>query len=118
MCALLPLLATGYQIAAKSLADGARLGAAAAAPLLALLVHPMFLLLIGCETASFAVWIYVLARMPLSEAFPMSALGYVFVIAASHFVFHEPVGATQLVGSAAIMTGAWLIGSGAPRGIS
>ena len=70
----------------------------------------MFAVLVACEIASLALWMYVLARMPLGEAFPLSALGYVFVIAASHFVFGEPIAAVQLVGSAAILAGAWLVG--------
>jgi drug/metabolite transporter (DMT)-like permease len=57
----------------------------------------------------------VLAEMPLSAAFPLSAVSYVLIIAASALVFHEPVGLLQVVGSLAILVGVWLIGRGGPE---
>lgn len=106
----LPLLALGYQIAAKCAADvlaavpfgwqwlqaAARLGA----------VHALLLI----ELASFAAWMVVLQVMKLSAAFPLSACSYVLVIGASWVLFHEPGNVLQVTGSTAILAGAWLIG--------
>ena len=80
---------------------------------------PSVQILLVCEVASFVAWMTVLSEMPLSAAFPLSAVSYVLIIAASAVVFHEPVGLLQVLGSLAILTGVWLIGRGgreAPAG--
>ncbi|MDB5457981.1 MAG: Permease of the drug/metabolite transporter superfamily [Caulobacter sp.] len=110
--AILPLLTLGYQVAAKASAThlaGARFDLAWLASAARL---PTVQLLLVLEVASFAAWMTVLAEMPLSAAFPLSAVSYVLIIAASAVVFHEPVGALQGVGSLAILAGVWLIGRG------
>lgn len=110
--AILPLLSLGYQIAAKASADhlaGIRFDARW---LLAAARLPSVRILLVCEVASFAAWMTVLAEMPLSAAFPLSAVSYVLIIAASVVVFHEPVGLLQVMGSLAILAGVWLIGHG------
>jgi len=44
---------------------------------------PTVQLLLVFEVASFVAWMTVLAEMPLSAAFPLSAVSYVLIIAAS-----------------------------------
>ena len=107
--ALLPLFVTGYQITAKVIADRA-VGAGNSVGLLSILTNPAFLLLVLCEIGSFTLWMYVLARMQLSEAFPLSAISYVFVMFSSWLVFHETGSVSQVIGSGAIIIGVWLIG--------
>ena len=107
-CAL-PLLAVGYQVAARQTADvlgnlpfgWAWLYKAARTPWM----HALVLI----EAASFVTWMLVLARMQLAAAFPFTALSYVLVIAASWGVFGEPGHVLQVMGSAAILVGVWLI---------
>jgi len=65
---------------------------------------------IGLELATLAVWVAVLSRLKISEAFPMTAFGYVLVVGMGWVVFHEPVTAAQIVGGAAILGGLWLLG--------
>lgn len=108
---LLPLLVTGYQIASKRIADDARGGDWLAS----ILTHPVLPVLVALEIASFATWMYVLARMQLSEAFPLSAVSYVFVLLASWVLFGESGSVLQVVGSVAILVGVWLIGRGSGR---
>lgn len=110
--AILPLLTLGYQIAAK--ASAARLAQMRFDVdwLLAAARLSSVQILLVCEVASFVAWMTVLAEMPLSAAFPLSAVSYVLIIAASALVFHEPVGLLQVVGSLAILVGVWLIGQG------
>jgi drug/metabolite transporter (DMT)-like permease len=110
--AILPLLTLGYQIAAK--ASAVHLAHMRFEPswLLAAIRMPTVQILLVCEVASFAAWMTVLAEMPLSAAFPLSAVSYVLIIAASAVVFHEPVGVLQVVGSLAILAGVWMIGRG------
>jgi multidrug transporter EmrE-like cation transporter len=52
----------------------------------------------------------VLAEMPLSAAFPLSAISYVLIIAAGVLVFHEHLNALQILGGGAILAGVWMIG--------
>ncbi len=110
--AILPLLTLGYQIAAK--ASAARLAQMRFDVdwLLTAIRMPTVQILLVCEVASFVAWMTVLAEMPLSAAFPLSAVSYVLIIAASAVVFHEPVGLLHVVGSLAILVGVWLIGRG------
>jgi drug/metabolite transporter (DMT)-like permease len=107
--ALLPLFVTTYQITAKVIADGAG-RAPNRAGLSAILSNPALVALVGSEIGSFVLWMYVLARMQLSEAFPLSAISYVFVLLSSWVVFHETGSVGQVIGSAAIVIGVWLIG--------
>jgi drug/metabolite transporter (DMT)-like permease len=110
--AILPLLTLGYQIAAKiSAAHLAEMRFDVDWLLAAARLSSVQVLLV-CEIASFVAWMTVLAEMPLSAAFPLSAVSYVLIIAASAVVFHEPVGLLQVAGSLAILVGVWLIGRG------
>ncbi|MBU4432973.1 MAG: transporter [Alphaproteobacteria bacterium] len=111
--AILPVISLAYQITAKSsankLADAKfDLGWLALAARM-----PSVQLLVALEIAAFAAWMTVLAEMPLSAAFPLSAVSYVLIIAASAVVFHEPISMLQIVGSLAILLGVLLIGRGA-----
>ena len=110
--AILPLLTLGYQIAAKASAGHLAHVRFDADWLLAAVRLPSVQILLVCEVASFVAWMTVLSEMPLSAAFPLSAVSYVLIIAASAVVFHEPVGLLQVVGSLAILAGVWLIGRG------
>ncbi|MBO9560901.1 MAG: EamA family transporter [Caulobacter sp.] len=117
--AILPLLTLGYQIAAKASAAHLAEVQFDAAWLLTAVRMPSVQILLVCEVASFVAWMTVLSEMPLSAAFPLSAVSYVLIIAASAVVFHESVSLLQVLGSLAILTGVWLIGRGgreAPAG--
>lgn len=65
---------------------------------------------IGCELLTLAVWMIVLSNLTLSQAFPMTAIGYVLVIAMGWTVLGEPVTLAEVVGGAAILAGVWLLG--------
>ena len=107
---IVPLLGAGYQIAAKEAADGIA-GARLNALWLPHLLHqPWTWVMLAFELASFFAWMPVLAQIQLSEAFPLSALSYVLVVAAAWTVFHEPLDALQVVGGVTILVGIWLIG--------
>ncbi len=106
--ALLPLLVTGYQVTSKWIADAAAVQGGDW--LLPILTDPSLALLVAFEIGSFATWMYILARTQLSEAFPLSAISYVFVLLASWVLFRETGSVAQVMGSAAILVGVWLIG--------
>jgi multidrug transporter EmrE-like cation transporter len=68
-----------------------------------------------CEMLTFAVWMVVLSQLSLSAAFPMTALGYVLVIGLGWTVLAEPASLVEVIGSAAILAGVWLLGEGEGR---
>ena len=106
---VLPPLALGYQITAEATAH-------------ALMSTPFGVVwfikgsglvsvrwLIGFEIASFVVWMIILDRMKLSQAFPGSAMSYVLVLALSALAYHEQIPSTALFGSCTILIGIWLV---------
>ena len=116
LCALLPILGLGYQVAAKETAQALAQTHFGVAWLAELLRQPWAAALLAFEIASFAAWMTVLARLRLSAAFPLTALGYVLIIGVSWTVFHEPASAAQVVGGGVILAGVWMIGRGEPQG--
>lgn len=111
---LLPLATVAYQIAAKQVSS---CGGSTSAPRqwLACVLHtPWSAAMVVSDIAGFVAWMLVLGRMTLSAAFPLSALSYVLVIAASWTVFREQASPAQLVGSVLIMAGVFLLGRGEP----
>jgi drug/metabolite transporter (DMT)-like permease len=106
----MPLLGVLNQYCAERVAHGL-LGVAFGLPWFVVAAgSPWLWLWVGLEILTLAAWMIVLAELTLSAAFPMTALGYVLVIAMSWFVLHEPLSALQLVGGAAILTGVRLLG--------
>jgi drug/metabolite transporter (DMT)-like permease len=106
----LPLLGLAFQFTAKKTAE-AMAGTPFGPPWIAGAAHlPWAQALVVLEIVGFVAWMVVLSEIKLSEAFPLSALSYVLVILASWTVFHEPGSALQVLGGAAILAGAWLMG--------
>ena len=59
--------------------------------------------------ASSVLWMYIVKHYPLSVAYPMISLSYVFGMLAAIVFFHESVSAVKWAGIALIMTGCCLI---------
>lgn len=115
LCALLPILGLGFQVAAKETAlrlSNTEFGLDWFGELVR---QPWAGVLIAFEIASFAAWMTVLSRMRLSAAFPLTALGYVLIIGVSWTIFHEAASAPQVFGGAVILVGVWMIGRAEPR---
>lgn len=110
--AVLPMLSLGYQITAKTTANQLAQARFDLTWLATAAGMPSIWLLVALEVTAFAAWMTVLSEMPLSAAFPLSAVSYVLIIAASSVVFHEPISLLQVVGSLAILLGVMLIGRG------
>jgi len=106
----LPLAGLGFQIAAKRVAEALQ-GAAVGWELAAQVLHlPAAWAAVACEVGGLAAWMVILSEISLGAAFSISALSYVLVIGASWTLFGEPIGALQILGGSAILTGVWLIG--------
>lgn len=81
--------------------------------LLAALHTPWLWLALACYLGQFAVWMMILEKSMLSAAFPTSAIAFVAVMIASWAVFGDPMGWRKILGSAIIVAGILLLGSGA-----
>ncbi|MCF1460819.1 EamA family transporter [Agrobacterium vitis] len=75
-----------------------------------------FLAAVVAEIVCFIVWMSVLADLPLSKAFPLSAVSYVLIMAMAWFMFDEPVTLLTLIGTVTILTGAWCIATASKSG--
>jgi drug/metabolite transporter (DMT)-like permease len=65
---------------------------------------------VALELVTLTVWVVVLSELKVSEAFPMTALGYMLVIGLGWFAFGEPITALEIAGGAMILGGVWLLG--------
>lgn len=57
-------------------------------------------------------WLAVIADWPLSLAYPLLSLNYLFIVGASYFYFHEPVNWLQVLGVLVIIGGVTLVSFG------
>jgi len=73
--------------------------------LLAIAHSPWVLLGLGCFGLSALVWLFVLAKIPLSSAYPFVALGIAITVVAGRLMFGEPISALKLIGVCVILAG-------------
>lgn len=57
------------------------------------------------------LWMYIVKHYPLSQAYPLVSLSYVFGLLAAMVFFQEEVGLAKWAGVALIGLGCWLISS-------
>lgn len=98
------------QIALKLGADAAR--ATPRGPggeLGSLLLSPMVMVGIGLYGLGALLWLFVLARAPLSLAYPFVGLGFILTMAAGAFYLGEQVGAARVAGTLMIAAGCVLV---------
>lgn len=62
-----------------------------------------------CYFISSLFWMVVLSKVDLSVAYPLLSMGYVFILFASWFIFHEPVSTVRWLGVLVIVFGVILI---------
>ena len=72
---------------------------------LAILTAPTVIIGLGCFGLSAIVWLFVLARIPLSTAYPFVALGIAITVVAGRMLFGEPLTALKIGGVALILVG-------------
>jgi multidrug transporter EmrE-like cation transporter len=70
---------------------------------------PWMIAAVVVEAVCFVIWMRVLGEMDLSQAFPLSAVGYILIIATSWLVFGESISLLQLIGGGLILAGVFLI---------
>lgn len=62
-----------------------------------------------CFAASSVLWMYIIKVYPLSQAYPLISLSYVFGMIAAMVFFHEEIPAVRWAGVALIMAGCCLV---------
>jgi len=93
------LLKHGMQVAtARAHASGGSLAVTAAS-------SPMVLGGLAVFAISAVAWLAVLARVPLSVAYPFNALSYLIILAASALLLHERATALTWAGSLLVVSG-------------
>ncbi len=70
---------------------------------------PWAMVVLLSEVLSFILWLNVLTNVPLSKAFPITAVAYICILLMSWTLFKEPVMPLQIIGSALILAGVWLV---------
>ena len=114
---LLPIFNTLNQVAMKLTAGVVKDQAFGVDWLIDAAQCPYIWMSFGCEIINFALWLAILKRHHLSEAFPLTAISYAALMFTSWFIFHEPMLLRQVAGVAIIMVGIALLGfSPAPDG--
>ncbi len=63
--------------------------------------------LLGC---AMLLWLLVLQRVPVSVAYPMLSLNFIFITLAARFIWHEPVSLRHWLGVALIICGITILG--------
>ena len=76
---------------------------------LSFLKNPYLVSAVFLYAGTILLWIYVLKHLPLSLAYPVTALSYVIVPVISVFVLKEHVGWTTIAGTVLILAGISLI---------
>lgn len=59
------------------------------------------------------LWLLVLQRIPVSVAYPMLSLNFIFITVAARFIWHEPVSPRHWLGMVFIICGITILGGAA-----
>lgn len=103
-------LGTGAQTLLKYAMTSSTVQAALLKPdlgarLLGVFFNPFVILGLALYAAGAVVWLFVLAKTPLSTAFPFTALAIVISILAGATIFHEQIDIFKIVAIILIATG-------------
>ncbi len=79
--------------------------------ILKILFSPDIFLGILCYVASLVMWLWILAKMPLSTAYPVGSLSIVFVVLGAHFLFKEAISLIKWMGILLVFAGVYIVGS-------
>jgi multidrug transporter EmrE-like cation transporter len=108
----LPIFNTLNQVAMKMTAGVVAADTFGVQWLIHAATSPYIWLSFACEIINFTVWMAILKRHNVSEAFPLTAVSYATLMLTSWFFFHEPMQWQQLAGIMLIMMGIVMLGFG------
>lgn len=70
---------------------------------------PSTLIAIACLASGTALWLYVLANLALSVAYPFLSLGFVLILLYSNIVLEEPIPLRRWLGVVVIIIGIFIV---------
>ena len=105
----LPVLSALFQASTKMLAAEMRQTPFSWSWLVQAMHSPWVVVVLVSEVLSFVLWLNVLTNVPLSKAFPITAVAYIAIELMSWTLFKEPVLPLQIIGSALILAGVWFV---------
>lgn len=73
--------------------------------LLGLLTNPWVISGLAAAFCAALAWMLALTQLPLSQAYPFTALTFVLVLAASALFLHEPLTSSKVIGTMLIVAG-------------
>ena len=73
------------------------------------LVNWQFALCGICYVSASVLWMYIIKNYPLSTAYPLVSLSFVFGMIAAMIFFHEQVDVIKWIGALMILAGCYLI---------
>lgn len=77
---------------------------------LELMLNPWILLGLGSAFAASLCWMLAMTKLPLSHAYPFTAVAFVLVVLVGAWLFSEPLSAMKLCGVGLIVVGVALMG--------
>lgn len=106
LCLLNTFLMAAGQILFKVGSSGKSIGNLT--DILKLLFSPIVLLALCLYGGTTCLWLYILSKMPISQAYPIQALAFPLVLLVSMFFFQESVTATKWIGIGIIVFGVFI----------
>lgn len=85
---------------------------AAGAPIYAPFISGWFVLGVLCLGMGSILWVTVLKKLPLTIAHPLTAIVFILVPVASHFLWGEPLPLMRAMGIGVIISGVVLVARG------
>ena len=79
---------------------------------LAFALSPPILLGLGMYGFGTILWLGVLSRVDLSQAYPFVGLGFILTALIGYFVFHDNFSAMRILGTLLVITGVYLVARG------
>ena len=76
---------------------------------LKIISNPYIMLGIAFQVIALVVWLYVLKKVEVSYAYPLIALGFVFVLLVGYFFMNESLNSYKLAGIALIIAGIFVL---------
>lgn len=91
-----------------------RISSFSEAPIMLLksIINPFVFAGLAIFAISALAWLVVLSRVPLSTAYPMVSLGYLFTVFFSWIMFNEPVKLITIIGCLIVILGVFLVSKG------
>jgi undecaprenyl phosphate-alpha-L-ara4N flippase subunit ArnE len=73
------------------------------------LFNPAFMLAGICALSGTLLWMFILKKLDLSIAYPLTGISYIFGVMAAQWILHEPVPVTRWIGVVIIMIGVFFV---------